>query len=195
MSLNTWTDLNCPDCTETLNLGALPADQSCNSIPKLSQVCDLYITPNGAAQPFDWTGAPTIALVAGEIDNTNVDNTKTKWIVGRGGVSEPEEIETQGFKGFSTISKRRYTLTMEVSILEQEHYDFVRQLQCGWSDFTFNYGNRGKHLFGDTNGITPVKVNGQLPLQDGEDDTEIGRIIIEFETDNGDPRRGDNPHS
>ena len=56
---NNWADLTWPaDCDTDLDLVAIAADQECFITPPLSQVSDLYITPDNtpaATEPFTWT--------------------------------------------------------------------------------------------------------------------------------------------
>ena len=66
-------------------------------------------------------------------------------------------------------------------------------MQCGDLKFTFEYTTVGNRIFGDTNGISPSKIDVKLPLLGGKDDIEEGIIVLEFETTNGDPRRDTNP--
>ena len=161
-------------------------------MPNLSQVSDLYITPTGATDAFTYGGGNPTAT-SGGIDNTVVDNSKTKWVVGKGGVPEPEESVYNGPKSTRIVFKRRYQLSFEVNVKEDGMRDLLRNLQCGWDQFTFRYGTQGGYLYGGSAGIKPTFVNAQLPLADGDEDNEIGRIILDFETTNGDPPRDPNP--
>lgn len=198
-TLNSFTDITCPSaCSTDLNLVAIASDQTCVKVPFKSQVSRLYIRPDGAADPFTYPGGdggadPT--LTASALDNTTSDNSTTKYLVGKGGVAEPEEDIYEGAEGKHIIDKRRYRLEFEVNVRELAVRNLIRQLQCGWLSFTFRYGTRGGQLFGGDSEIIPVFVNGQLPLDAADDGREIGRIIIEYETDNGDPPRHANPHA
>lgn len=195
MSLNTWTDITCPSgCDTGLTWGAIPATQNCVLAPKLSQVSDVYIKPTGAADAFTYgVGDPT--LTSGNIDNTAGDNSKTIWLVGKGGIADPEPSTYDGPKGKSITTKRRYRLEFEVNVRETSMYNIVRQFQCGSLDFTFRYGDRGDFLYGGSSGISPVFTDGLLSKGAGDEDNQFGTIIIEFETDNGDAPRHVNPHA
>jgi hypothetical protein len=174
----------------------LAADPDCIVVPDLSQVSDLYITPTGASDAFDYpSGGGDPSATSGNIDNTVTDNSATKWMVGKGGVAEPEETEYIAQKGTKVITKRRYTLTFEVIVSDNSIRELLRQLQCNWKSFTFRYATRGGWVFGGEDGIAPAFVNAQLPLGDGDEDNELGRIIIEFETANGDPPRHVDPYA
>jgi hypothetical protein len=195
-TFNSWSDITWPSntaCT-TLNLGAIPADQNCLLVPPLSQVSDLYIQPDGASAPFDWTdpAAPAAPAMSG-IDNTATDNSATKWLVGKGGVEAPEESLYTGPKLKKKVVRRLYTLQFEVEVTNDDQRDFLRQLQSGWSEFTFWIGTLGNNLFGDSTGIIPSFVNAQLPLDPGDEDYEKGTIIIEYYSEKGDPPRYTNP--
>ncbi len=101
----------------------------------------------------------------------------------------------EGAKGRSITTKRRYRLEFEVNVRETSMYNLVRQFQCGDTDFTFRYGDRGDFIYGGTNAITPVFTDGILSKGAGDEDNQFGTIIIEFETQNGDPPRHVNPHA
>lgn len=194
-TFNTWSDITWPSNTacDTLNLGAIPTDQNCLLVPPLSQVSDLYIQPDGATAPFDWTsGSPAEPMTSG-IDNSVTDNSASKWLVGKGGVVAPEETVYTGPKLKKKIVRRLYTLNFEVEVTNDDQRDFLRQLQSGWSEFVFWIGTLGNNLFGDENGITPSFVNAQLPLDPGDEDYEKGTIIIEYYSVKGDPPRYANP--
>jgi len=197
MALNVWTDVTCTSgCNENLLFGQLAVDQNCVEIPYLSQVSDLYITPNGGIDAFDYSGGDPI-LVSGGIDNSDVTNGKTKWVVGKGGVAEPEETSYAGPKGSTTVIKRIYTLTFEVNVKSDFSRDFLRQLQCNPKNFTFRYATRGGQLYGGENGIMPSSSNARLVLGNGEEDYELGNIILTWEVSNGqgDPPRHYNPQA
>lgn len=198
-TLNTWTDITCPSaCSTALNLVAIASDQTCVLVPFKSQVSRIYITPDSGTDAFVYSGGdggPDPTLTASALDNTTADNTTTKYLVGKGGVAEPEEDIYEGAEGKQIIDKRRYRLEFEVNVRETAVRNMIRQLQCGWTSFTFRYATRGDQLYGGASGITPVFVNGQLPLDAADDGREIGRIIIEYETDNGDTPRHNNPHA
>lgn len=198
MAQNTWTDITCPPGCETdLELVAIPADQNCIEVPLLSQVSDLYITPTGASEAFDWTVPLVPTYLSAGIDNTDTNNAFTKWIVGQGGVAEPELTPWEGPKGATAIIKRTYTLEFEVNVKNEGMRNMLRQLQCNWRSFKFWYGTRGGKLYGGENGIVPASTNAVLALGAGAEDFEMGRIIIVWETTGGagDPPRTDNPQA
>lgn len=188
------TFLTCPaDCDTALTLGAIDVNQDCTSYQqKYSQVCDLIITPDSANAPLDWTGAPTVAAVAGEVDNSDVTGAKSKWLVVEGGVPVPEKVTDEYPKRKSKTSFRVYTLTATVKNLSDEMYAFLRQLQCGDTSFVIWYANVGGHVFGGANGIDIASIDVDFPLSDGRDDKESAIITITWDAD-GDPDRGDAP--
>jgi hypothetical protein len=194
--VNEWTDISCPSaCDQNLFYTSISVDQDCTLVPPLSQVSDLYIEPDGATTAFSFPSAagsnPTGILSA--IDNTNTANTRTKHLVGRGGVEAPEEEIYEGAKLKRIISKRVYTLTFEVNLAENGMYNLLRQLQCGGTSFKFRYGTLGGYLLGGSQGITPNFVTARMPLDASNEGRQVGTIVIEFETVNGDPPRHVNP--
>ena len=191
--INTFKDLTCPTgCTTGVQYKAIGADQTCVAVPNKSQLNNLIITPAGAPAVFDWSVTP-ITYVAASIDNTVTDNSKSKRLVGIGGVAEPDATERDMPNGVIAVTSRKYTVTFKTSVVDQANYDLLRQMQCGDLKFTFQYTNVGGHAFGDTSGISPSKIDVKLPLLDGKDDVEEGIIVLEYETTNGDPRRDTNP--
>lgn len=191
--LNTWTDITCPAaCDDTFLLPALPSDPDCLLTPSLSQISDLFITPCGAANPFDWAEDP-VEAVADEIDNTDTTNAKTKHLVGVGEIADHAPTVFNAPKLQRLITKRRYTLNFTVLVTDQSVYDFLRYLQCNWTEFTFQWANLGDSLFGDTDGIKPSLVDVFFTAGGGEEDVEQARLQIEFDTTNGFPRRNTNP--
>jgi len=185
---------SCPaDCDTALNLPALAENQDCTSYDqKDSQLCDLVIVPTTASNPFDFTDPDNPTLVSGEIDNTNTDNTKTKRLVGEGGVAVPEKIVSEYPKNKSRITKRVYTVVFNVKNMSSTQYEFLRAIQCGWTGFTFYYANLGGRLFGPDGGIEPLSVDADLPLSETRDDKEVGTITVTFEAE-GDPPRANSP--
>ena len=81
--INIWTDITCPDdCADVLLFNAIAADQRCGIKPKLSQITDLFVTPDGGDVPFTISGS-TASAVSGAIDNTVSDNSKTFQLYGK----------------------------------------------------------------------------------------------------------------
>lgn len=186
--------LTCPaDCDTDLELGAIPEEQDCTSYPQLdSQVSDLIIIPDGASDPLDWAtpSAPTVTV--GGIDNTVVDNSASKRIVGEGEVPEPQEEVMEYPKNKSKVTKRTYTLNHTIKQMDDDTYELLRQLQCGWTGFTFYYANLAGYGFGPEGGIVPTSIKVVMPLSGGRGEKQFGRITITWEAD-GDPARWTSP--
>lgn len=186
--------LTCPaDCDSTLTLGAIDVNQDCTSYQqKYSQICDLIIMPDGATEPLDWTGAPTVTAVTGEVDNADTVGGKSKHLVGEGGIAAPEKVVDEYPKRKTKTSFRTYTLTFVVKNLGDDQYDFLRQLQCGDTQFVIWYANVGGHIFGGANGVDIDSIDVDFVYSEGRDDKEQATIIITWEAD-GDPERGNAP--
>jgi hypothetical protein len=186
--------LDCPDdCDTSVLLPAISQEQDCTSYPqKDSQVCDLFITPDGAEEPFDWTVPLVPTVVTGAIDNTEALNAKTKRIVGTGGVDAPDEQVQAYPKQQEKVTKRTYTVVFNIHNVDLAHYNFGRALQCGDTGFTFWYANLAGNLYGGENGIRPKSVKAEMPLGAGAEDKEIITVTIVWEAD-GDPDRTPNP--
>jgi len=193
MSLQSF--YTCPtDCDTDLNLPAIPAEQDCTSYDQLdSQICDLVIVPEGASNPFDFTTPTDPTLVVDGIDNSVTDNSKAKQLVGEGGIAEPEVEEQEYPKNKDKVVKRIYTLEMTFKNMVQAQYEFFQALQCGWTGFTFYYGNLAGKLFGDvTDGITPKSVDCVMPLGAARGDKQLAIVRITWEA-SGDPDRFNSP--
>lgn len=188
------TFLACPaDCDTALTLGAIDTNQDCTSYAqKYAQISDLIIKPDAANAPLNWTGAPTVAAVAGEIDNTNTDGTKSKWLVGEGGIVAPDKVVDEYPKRKTKVNFRTYTLTFNVKNLGDDQYDFLRQLQCGSTDFKIWYANVGGHIFGGANGIDILSIDCDFIYSEDRNAKEIATVTITWESD-GDPARGNTP--
>lgn len=192
------TSITCPDdCADVNLLPALAAaEQDCTSYTHtLSQVCDLYILPAATGDIFtDWaTTAANATPGAGVgIDNTNADNTKAKWLVGIGGVAEPQETITEYPKLQRKVTERLYTLTFNVFNQVAAMYNFLRQLQCGDTSFTFYYGDLGGWVYGIEGGLVPNSVDVDFPHGGGNTDKNFATITITWRS-NGDPDRHVNP--
>lgn len=189
MSLNTF--LTCPaDCDTALALGALPVNQDCTTYTQeYSQIRNLIIKPAAASSPLSWTGAPTVTAVAGEIDNSDSTGAKSKILIGEGEITAPEKIVDEYPNRKERVSFRTYTLTHTIKQLDDSTYEFLRQLQCGDTDFTFYYDTVGGRLFGGAGGITPKMIDVDFIYSGGREDKESAQIIVTFESD-GEPDRG-----
>ena len=197
MSFNKFgTGIIPDDCNTVITYPALEADQECtttSSIGVLSQVCDLYIRFDQATTtPTAFTTAAMLNYFNAEVDNSNTNNTKVRWLVIEGGVPVPNETIQELSKNREKVTKRTYTLSGRIANLSDQNREFLRYMQSGGTGFTFWYGTTGGKMFGKVDGIAPSKVSATLPLGEGREDTEIGNIILTFESDI-DPERINSP--
>ena len=191
------TAITCPDdCSDVNLLPAIVAEQDCTGYEQtLSQVCDLYILPSATDDIFaDWATTPTNVTpdTGVGIDNTNTDNTKSKWLVGIGELPASEKTTTEYPLAKSKTTDRLYTLTFRILNLSAAQYTFLRQLQCGTLGFTFWYGDLGSWLYGLSGGIVPDFVTVTFPKGEGNTDKNVGIIRLSWKAD-GDPERRVNP--
>jgi hypothetical protein len=183
----------CPaDCDDVNLLPAIPDEQDCTSYALLySQLCDLYIVPTGATNPLaSWSTTPT--AVSGAIDNAVTDNSKTKWLVGEGAIGDPAETEEEYPKRKRKVTDRTYEMQFTVKNLVATQYEFLRQLQCGATDFTFFYGDLNDFIYGKVAGIAPEYVTVRFPRGGGRDDKAVAIVVLRWSAD-GDPERRINP--
>ena len=178
--LNRFLGTNCG----RVLLPALPA-QDCLIPPKLSQVCGVIVSPMGVALPADWTAK---ADVLGIIDNDVSDNSAAKYLPGVGEIEEPEEITPSIGKDERRLSRRLFTLSLDVPTGEDERYEFLRDLQTGWRVFRFWFVTVGGRLLGGQTGIAPHFVTVSFPYGGGDSDVERGVLRLEWFAD-GDPGR------
>ena len=188
--------ISCPaDCATDNVWPAIPAEQECPSYTQsLAQVSGLVIIPDGAPDVFDdWAGDnPTQVYTNDSVDNTVADNTASKWLIGIGGVAEPEETLLPYPLLQEVVTERTYTLTHRIFNLSNTMYDFLTKLQCGALNFTFYYNDLGGYVYGVDGGLAPFSVDVDFPKGGGNDDRSFADIIITWKAA-GDPDRGTLP--
>lgn len=187
LSLNTG-------CT-AITLPALPADIYCEAVPGSSQLVMLVITPCAAQDdPFLLVGSATQpSLTAGAIDNDASDNTKTRVLIGQGGIDEHEPTLYEGTNGRDYVTKRKYRVSFKVSLGSSTGTgnvrDFLRNMQRNFTQFRFWPIDEAGLLYGPvlsdsvTNafgGIRPSFVNVQMPKDASRDGVNEATIIIDF---------------
>ncbi len=192
----------CPaDCDDNNLLPALSAIQDCTSYEQVrSQIHTLRLMPQvggvSSADPYtNFATTPTITALAQ--DNTNADNTKSRFLVGEGGIAEPAESTVEYPKGQEKVEERLYTLIFNIKNLTDAQYLFLQQLQCGNVDFTFYYCSgigTVQYVYGQQGGIVPKKSTVTFPKGAGKDDRDLAVIKIEFLA-KGDPDRRIDPYA
>lgn len=194
LTINTFLSGCGADCDDVVLLPAIPEEQDCTVYGQLKgEISDLYIIPTGApAIMASWSTTPT--AVANAVDNTVTDNSKSKWLVGIGDRPAPEKTRVQYPKEKSKITERLYTLNFVVKQLDAATYDFLRQLQCGSTGFTFYYADLNDYIYGDSDGITPDSVDVDFVHASGTGNYITATIILTWKAD-GDPQRRVNPLS
>lgn len=185
-------------CTDVITLTALAADPYCVTVPGLAQIWGLVIAPCEAADPFEIVSPATVpSLTSGEIDNDNADNTKSRVLVGIGGVGEHEAEVYEGPLRRDLITNRVYTLTHEVPLGDDLTYNFLRYFQLNYLKFRFWYVDLGNLLYGSVlastvtdayGGIRPTAVNVQFPKDTARDARNVATLSITFEADADPPR-------
>lgn len=184
--------ITCPtDCATDNVWPAIPVEQDCPSYEQsLSQVSDLIIIPDGAADVFtDFNDDyPTPAYANDTIDNTTADNSTAHILTGIGGVAEPDELTLDYPKLQQQVAERTYTLTHRILNLSNTQYDFLLKVQCGALNFTFYYCDLGGFTYGIEGGLVPFSVDVDMPRGGGNDDRAFADIIITWKA-KGDPDR------
>lgn len=193
-TINTF--LSCPaDCSSVFTFPAIAAAQDCTTFDRFySQVGYIYFIPTTANDPLDWTDPLVpVAESPSEIDNTNTDNTKVKYIVVEGELPVPDKQTEELPLRQMAISGRGYKLVATVKNMTDANREFLRNLQCNPTNYTFYYATVGGNIFGIAGGIVPTFTDADLPLNGGRDDREVGTILINFDSTDGDPKRYVNP--
>lgn len=199
--INTFGTNVCPeDCDEGVLLPPISENQNCigsEAFVEKSQICDLWIRPDEVvASPVGFTTGDMGTYLTAEVDNTNIDNTKIKWLVGKGGLPAPDKTTLNLPKGQTRTTSRTHTLPFEVFGIDDAMYLFLQTLQCGDTGFTFVFATLGGRMFGDVSDapffIKPTSIDADLVLGEGDDDTFSGTITITFDS-NISPDRISNP--
>lgn len=180
-----WFAVDPCDCAP--GLPALAADPLCYVIPRFSQVIGLIMLPLGAARAVDWTDYDSFSAI---LDNTSTDNSKGKFFLGRGELLEPQDIIVSLGRSVRRIIRRRYDLVLSVEIQSDQQYAMMRHVQKSYRAFRFWVPTLGGRILGGADGIRPSFVSARGVYQPGINDTEAGKIILQWYSDI-DPDRAD----
>lgn len=141
-----------------------------------SEIAGLLILPTGATPPGNWEN---IADWVSTIDNEETDDTKGKYIVGRGSFLPDAQVEVSLAGGrFIENRERTYRLNMAVLNIDDGHSDLCRKLQTNSRRFSFWLLTVGDRLIGGTNGMRPIRVNADFVLASGTDSREVWNITF-----------------
>jgi hypothetical protein len=160
----------------------LPALAQCQDtttyIQLRSQVGGLLILPAGATPPNDWQ---LESDWSGVVDNSNTDNTKAKYLVGRGSFLQNTLVEVNLSGGRSLENRERfYRLTFVVLNMNDGHADFGRKLQKNVKNFDVWILTIGDRIIGGEAGMRPFYVNSDFVFADGNDDREQMVVVMDF---------------
>lgn len=173
----------CPaDCAVEFVFPAAIADPNCLSQGQYkSQIGDLVFMPDGAADPFGatWTGeGATLAVTAGEIDNNDVTNLKSRHLRGIGSMGEFEYQISEGAYGEDLVVEGIAPFEFTVSTVTELNRLFAKGLQCNPKNFTVYVGTEFA-MFGKAGGLKLRNLRVQMPLDGAREDYE--KIIIRAE--------------
>ena len=194
MVLIIWWEISFPtDCDGTLDFPALPDySNECIPIPGKSQINEIYITPDGATDGFNYSGGdPT--LTVGGFDNSVTDNSKSKFLPCSGGMDAPEPEIWEGPKEIDTVISRRYQLNLEIPYETIAEYLYLKHFQGNYRKYIVRFGDLDGWLFGGENGIRPFFVDAQFPKENSRTGRKICTLLIDFVTKDGDPPAHPNP--
>ena len=119
-------------------------------------------------------------------DNTITDNSKTKWLVGRGEIPRPEDIIVEMGKRERRIGARLYAIEFEVNVRCDPELAFLHTFQRQFRSFRFWLATRGGRFLGGARGIFPDFVTAWSPYL--RDDVERAYLRFEWYSD-GSPTR------
>lgn len=188
----------CPaDCDDVLLYPAIPASQDCPNYEQLrSQISRLYLLPDTMSGDIfaSWgtTSAATPTYVPSSIDNTNALNAKAKELVGRGEIPVPEKAVLEYPLLKTRTAEKRYTVNFTVYQLDDDTYEFLRQVQCGTLNFKFYYADLEGFVYGIADGLEPDFISVVFPKGNANTDRNTA-IIRLFWKATGDPQRRANP--
>lgn len=180
--MNTFDNL-CGNGCAAIELPPLDVDQDCIYELHESQFCGLIMTKGQV--PEDWgDSAQWETLIANDVSNVDA----AKYLVGMGGMPAPAKETRPAPKGRIKTVKRTYTVTFNVHNLADLQYDFLRTLQCGFTDYRFWIETMSGHLFGGPTGILPSQTDADLPLDAAATSYAEGVITLQFDAMTDPPR-------
>lgn len=188
----------CPaDCDDVLLYPAIPASQDCQNYEQgRSQISKLYLLPNTMSGDIfaSWgsTSAATPSYVSNSIDNTNTANAKAKYLAGRGEIAVPEKSTLEYPLLKTRTVEKRYQLVFTHYQLDDDTYEFLRQVQCGSLNFKFYYGDLAGYVYGIADGLVPDFISIRFPKGNGNADRNTAVIALSWKA-TGDPQRRANP--
>lgn len=159
---------------------AIPVDQEEVLPARLSQLCGLLLVPYGAPGPTSWVSKADVEATA---DNTVTDNSKAKWVTGKGGIETPEDVVVEIGKDERFVSRRLYTLNFEINLKCTQHLSLIQRLQSRYPWFRLWAATKGGRFIGGPSGIVPKFVTASAPYGAGRDDLERGDITIQWFAD------------
>ena len=187
----------CPaDCDDALLYPAIPADQDCTSYPQgYSQITHLILRPTGAPDPLTSWGANSSATptaTAGAIDNSNALNAKSKRIAGIGSLPVPEVTTTLYPLRKEKDTDKQYTIEFTHYQLDDDTFEFLRQVKCGKINFTLYYeAALAGYIYGIAGGLVPYLVRIKFPKSNANDGKNIAIIRVSFRATGSPQRRAD----
>lgn len=178
MAYNPFTVLPITVCDDV----ALPAFAQCQdttSYTRLrSQVSGLFIVPDDATPPADWESSVDWSNA---VDNTVTDDTKAKYLIGRGSFLPASQVEVNLSGGrLIEVRERTYRLSFACLNVNDGHADFGRKLQNNVRKFSVWLKTLGDRIIGGETGMRPVFVNADFPFSEGNEDREVMAIIMDF---------------
>lgn len=202
--VNQWTDIildedqcveNCPAWGEI----ALPEDPECCPVNELGQICGIYLDPCCLNPiPVVYNPGRILEWAAASIDNSDTSGEKVKYLVVEGSKGAPDDTITELPKGKSKVTKRTYTIEIEIKCDTEDVIvtvpesggslqsygsidNFMRRVQKGEVNFCFWYETLGGYFYGDQAGITPTLINAFPVHENDKDSVRTWNLTISWE--------------
>lgn len=166
-----------PDALCDTRLPAItPCQDTVTHIQRRSEVCGLFLLPIGADRPGSWQAVADWESV---VDNESTDNTKAKYIVGRGSFLLESQVQVNLSGGRLELNKEKtYRLVFNVVNIDDGHSDLFRKLENGVRNFDFWILTVGDRLIGGPRGMRPRTVNATFALAEGGTSREVWQIVL-----------------
>lgn len=177
MYQNPFTYIPADACADAA-FDAFPVEQDCTSYDqKRAEVAGLIILPtDGVGVSGDWFDFAQWEAI---FDNTGVDATAPRYIVGRGSW-QPTDKDTANLAGGRLVlnGERTYRCAFSCSNMDSGHVSFAKRLQRNKVNFTYWLHTVDGRVIGGESGMAPVYVDADIPFLQG-DAREVINLILD----------------
>lgn len=140
-----------------------------------AQISGIFIFPEGAALPTDWSD---LASWKNAIDNEDTTQTKGKYFECEGSVSESGNNAVQVGRGYQYIHTRTFVLSATIKNSDTNHRNLIASFQNNPVEYTFFFETIEGWIYGSEDGIIPFFADSAMIWNEGAGDIETGNISI-----------------